>query len=116
MLPHLLACVASLGCSNNSVAGVRSPAFRTNKLKIDLVVHSPNKRGCDIGYALTANSCEEASCVDTCTVATPDAITAFAVPSPSCSSQSSRFFRVGLPSGLPRQADRPAYFGLASIT
>ena len=43
-----------------------------------------------------------------------DAITAFAVPNPNCSSQSRRFFRVWSPCGLPRRADHPAYFGLAT--
>jgi hypothetical protein len=36
--------------------------------------------GCHIGYALAANSCERVAGVDTCTVASLDAITAFAVP------------------------------------
>jgi len=53
--------------------------------------------------------------VDTCTIAAPDAITAFAVPDPDCSSQSRRFFRVQLPCGLPRLANHPAYFGLANL-
>jgi hypothetical protein len=44
--------------------------------------------GCDIGYALAANSCEEANSVDARTVTALDAITAFAVPNPNCSSQS----------------------------
>jgi hypothetical protein len=42
-----------------------------------------------------------------------DAITAFAVPNPNCSSQSRRFFQVWLLSGSPRRADHSAYFGLA---
>jgi hypothetical protein len=46
-------------------------------------------------------------------VAAPGAVTAFAVPNPNCTSQSSRFFRVWLRGELPRQADRPAYFGPA---
>jgi hypothetical protein len=54
--------------------------------------------------------------VDTCTVAAPDAITAFAVPNPNCSLQSSRFFRVWWLDELPRRPDHPAYFGLANIT
>ncbi len=50
--------------------------------------------------------------MDACTVAALDAITAFAVPNPNCSSQSRRFFRVRLPSGSPRQAECPTYFRL----
>ena len=44
MLPHLLAGVTSLPCCNNLVAEVRFPAFRANKLEIDLVVHGRKKR------------------------------------------------------------------------
>jgi len=74
------------------------------------------KKGCDIGYALTANSCEGVSSADACTVAASDAITAFAVPNPSYSSQSSRFFQVWWLRELPRRANHPAYFGLVNIT
>ena len=45
-----------------------------------------NEKNRDIGYALAANSCERVSDVDTCTVAVPDAISAFAVPNPGASS------------------------------
>jgi hypothetical protein len=51
-----------------------------------------NRKGCDIGYAPAIFSCEEADGVDTCTVAALDAITAFAVPNPNCSSQSQSVF------------------------
>jgi hypothetical protein len=51
-----------------------------------------NSKGCDIGYALAANSCEGANCVDACTVTALDAITAFAVPNPNCFSQSQSVF------------------------
>jgi len=54
--------------------------------------------------------------VEACTITAPDAITAFAVPNPNHSSQSCRFFRVWLPSGLPRRADHSIYFGLAKFT
>jgi hypothetical protein len=54
-------------------------------------------KGCDIGYALAASSCEGANSVEACTVTAPDAITAFAVPNPNCPSQSRRFFQVWLP-------------------
>jgi hypothetical protein len=73
-------------------------------------------RICGIGYALAANSCEGVSSVDTCTVAAPDAITAFAVPNPNCSSQNQSVFRVWLLGELPRQADHPAYFGSVNVT
>ena len=53
--------------------------------------------------------------VDACTVAALDAITAFTVPNPNCSSQSRRFFQVWSRFGLPRLADHPAYFGLAKF-
>jgi len=43
---------------------------------------SGNGKGCDIGYALAASSCEEADSVDACTVTALDATTAFAVPNP----------------------------------
>ena len=49
-------------------------------------------KGCDIGYALAVGSCEGANCVDACTVTALDAITAFAVPNPNCSSQSQSVF------------------------
>ena len=42
-------------------------------------------KGCDIGYALAASSCEGANSVEACTVTALDAITAFAVPNPNCS-------------------------------
>ena len=51
-----------------------------------------NSKGCDIGYALAINSCEGANSVDACTVTALDAITAFAVPNPNCSSQSQSVF------------------------
>jgi hypothetical protein len=72
-------------------------------------------KGCDIGYALAAHSCEGANSVDARTVTALDAITAFAVPNPNCPSQSRRFFQVWLLVGLPRRADHPAYFGLAKV-
>jgi hypothetical protein len=74
-----------------------------------------NKKNRDIGYALAANSCEGVGNVETCTVAVPDAITAFAVPNPGVSSQSRRFFRVWPSSESPRPTNHPSYFGLATI-
>src|ERR1700719_1092572 len=61
-------------------------------------------KGCDFGYAPAASSCEGANSVDACTVAALDAITAFAVPDPNCSSQKQSVFsgpvapQVALPS------------------
>ena len=72
-------------------------------------------KGRDLGYALAANSCEGAGRVESCTITALDVITAFAVLTPAASSQSSRFFRVRSPTGLPRPADHPAYFGLAKV-
>src|SRR5258708_38624020 len=51
-----------------------------------------NSKGCDIGYALAASSCEGANSVDACTVPALDAITAFAVPNPNCPSQDQSVF------------------------
>ena len=53
--------------------------------------------------------------MEACTVTALDAITAFAVPNPNYSSQSSRFFQVWLLVGLPLRADHSAYFGLANF-
>ena len=50
-------------------------------------------KGCDIGYALAAYSCEGVQRRGTCTVTAPDAITTFVVPSPGPLSQACRFFR-----------------------
>ena len=72
-------------------------------------------KGCDIGCALAASSCEGANSVEARTVTALDAITAFAVPNPNCPSQSRRFFQVWLLFGLPRRADHSAYFGLAKV-
>jgi hypothetical protein len=63
-----------------------------------------NKKNRDIGYALAANSCERVSDVDTCTVAVPDAISAFAVPKPGVSSQDPSVF-----SGLAVERVAPPY-------
>jgi len=66
------------------------------------VVVVQKRKGCDIGYALAANSCERANDVDACTVTAFDAITAFAVPNPGVSSQIRRIFQVW------SRASRPA--------
>ena len=63
-------------------------------------------KGCDIGYAPAASSCERAYSVDTCTVAALDAITAFAVPNPGSPSQSQPVFSglVALQVALPSES------------
>jgi len=61
-------------------------------------------KGCDFGYALATSSCEGVSSEDTCTIAAPDAITAFAVPNPSHPSQGKPVF-----SGLVVWRVAPSY-------
>ncbi len=80
------------------------------------VRRSKKRKGCGLGYALATNSCEGVSSADARTVAAPDAITAFAVPNPSSSSQGSWFFRVWWLNESPRRANHPAYFGLVKFT
>jgi hypothetical protein len=65
-----------------------------------------NRKGRDFGYAPAISSCEGANSVDTCTVAALDAITAFAVPNPNCSSQSQSVFSgpVALQVALPSRS------------
>jgi hypothetical protein len=65
----------------------RPPTWTCRFLKIErnnssACVVASNRKGCDIGYGLAANSCEGVNSVDTCTVTALDAITAFAVPNP----------------------------------
>lgn len=59
--------------------------------------------------------CERAYSLDTCTVAAPDVIAAFASQTPAPPRRVSRFFRVWLPCRSPCRADHSAYFGLASF-
>jgi len=75
-----------------------------------------NIKGCDIGYALAANSCEGVNNVDARTVTALDAITAFAVPNPNHTSQRRWIFRVWQPSESPRRTYHSAYFGLATLS
>lgn len=59
-------------------------------LEIDDSVGCPGGQkisSCGIGYALAVKLCERVGSVDACTTTAPDAITAFAVPSPGCFSQ-----------------------------
>ena len=62
------------------------------KTSLAMMCSEKNRKGCDIGYAPATNSCERARSVETCTVAALDAITAFAVPGPNCSSQNQSVF------------------------
>jgi len=67
-----------------------SPA--ENHVQLCAIGSAENGKGCDIGYAPVAGSCEGANSVDASTVAALDAITAFAVPNPNCSSQKQSVF------------------------
>ena len=62
-----------------------------------------NRKGCDFGYALAADSCEGVNNVEACTVTALDAITAFAVPNPNGHLAAPSVF-----SGLEVQSGRPA--------
>jgi hypothetical protein len=78
--------------------------------------HVENNKGCDFGYAPVANSCEGVNNPDACTVTASDAITAFAVLNPNCSSQSASVFSG--PSVLVNHftgPNHPAYFGSATV-
>ena len=72
-------------------------------IQLRIAWEEENRKGCDIGYALAASSCEEANSVEACTVTALDVITAFAVPNPNCSSQSQSVFSglVALQVALP---------------
>ena len=92
-------------CPIGAGASTRPPAWTCRFLKIErnnsVCGVGSNRKGCDIGYGLAANSCEGVNSVDACTVTALDAITAFAVPNPDGTSQDSRFFRVWCPAGHP---------------
>jgi hypothetical protein len=90
------------------VAEKRRRARRENhwlgrEIRLELYRSSTgNRKGRDIGYALAASSCEGANNVESCTITAFDVITAFAVPNPGHSSQTSRIFRVRSLPELPR--------------
>ena len=99
-------CVENCEECEGNVRGVHEGSFhreRTNLRKV-ANLHPGNRKGCDIGYAPAISSCEGANRVDACTIAALDAITAFAVPNPNCSSQNQSVFsglvarQVALPS------------------
>ena len=66
---------------------VRRKFFEKPCAKLKNGINGRIGKGCDIGYALAASSCEGAHSVEACTVTALDAITAFAVPNPNSSSQ-----------------------------
>jgi len=73
---------------------------------------SKNSKGCDIGYAPAANSCEGANNPDACTVTAFDATTAFAIPDPNwLLAEPVGFFRSGRASNRFAAPDHPVYFG-----
>ncbi len=72
-----------------------------------------NKKGCDFGYALAANSCEGVDGMDARTIAAPDVIAAFAAQTPTAPRRVSQFFRVWSPFRSPCRANHSAYFGSA---
>ncbi|GEM_PF-1984140 len=75
-----------------------------------------NSKGCDIGYALAANSCEGVNNVDACTVTALDAITAFAVPDPNLPlAEPVGFFGSGCSLDRSTEPDHPVYFGSATV-
>ena len=80
-------------CSTKATLKIGS-GIQEGRLRLRILDWSAkkNSKGCDIGYALAASSCEGANRVDACTVTALDAITAFAVPNPNCSSQSQSIF------------------------
>jgi hypothetical protein len=75
-----------------------------------------NSKGCDIGYALAASSCEGANNVDACTVTAFDAITAFAVPDPGLLlAEPAGFFGSWRAANCFAAPDHPVYFGSATV-
>ena len=75
-----------------------------------------NSKGCDIGYALDASSCEGVNNVDACTVTALDAITAFAVPDPNLLlAEPVGFFGSGCSLDRSIEPDHSVYFGSATV-
>src|ERR1700759_1075558 len=72
-------------------------------------------KGCDIGYALAAGSCEGVNNVDACTVTALDMTTAFAVPDPDLIlAEPVGFFGSGYSADCSTESDHPVYFGSAN--
>ena len=79
-------------------------------------IYAENSKGCDIGYALAAASCEGANSVDACTVTALDAITAFAVPDPDqLLAEPVGFFGSGCSLDHSTEPGHPVYFGSATV-
>jgi hypothetical protein len=75
-----------------------------------------NSKGCDIGYALAANSCEGVNNVDACTVTALDATTAFAVPDPNLPLAGPvGFFGSGCSLDHSTEPGHSVYFGSATV-
>ena len=73
-------------------------------------------KGCDIGYALAANSCEGVNNVDACTVTALDATTAFAVPDPNLLlAEPVGFFGSGCSVDHSTEPGHSVYFGSATV-
>jgi hypothetical protein len=82
----------------------------------DCLVGAQNSKGCDIGYALAANSCEGANNMDACTVTALDATTAFAVPDPGLLlAELAGFFGSWHAPDRSAARDHPVYFGSATV-
>jgi hypothetical protein len=81
-----------------------------------LLRYTKNSKGCDIGYALAASSCEGANNVDACTVTALDATTAFAVPDPNLLlAEPVGFFGSGCSLDCSTEPGHPVYFGSATV-
>ena len=79
-------------------------------------VVATNSKGCDIGYALAANSCEGVNNVDACTVTALDATTAFAVPDPNLLlAEPVGFFGSGCSLDRSTEPGHSVYFGSATV-
>jgi hypothetical protein len=79
-------------------------------------IYPANSKGCDIGYALAANSCEGVNNVDACTVTAFDATTAFAVPDPNLLlAEPVGFFGSGCSLDHSTEPGHSVYFGSATV-
>ena len=93
----------------NKLKGVR-------RLRVALAGVKQNSKGCDIGYALAANSCEGVNNVDACTVTALDATTAFAVPDPNLLlAEPVGFFGSGCSLDRSTEPGHSVYFGSATV-
>jgi hypothetical protein len=96
------------------MVGGERDLFREGACRLE--VFATNSKGCDIGYALAANSCEGVNNVDACTVTALDATTAFAVPDPGLFlAELAGFFGSGCSLDCSTEPDHPVYFGSATV-